>query len=147
MQVRNGEPEAFNKGVVPLTAKKTVPTRGGSVFFARPNLIKMGTAHRSRKFTNYKIHDRYRSNSHHKTGHVHKPHNRSTFLQIRASPFALPVHRQNLPRLCTPRSSHRQNRLIGRQYRPRIVYAVRCRTILETPLYGFHPYPPKPPNP
>src|SRR5690606_14297524 len=112
MQVRNGEPEAFNKGVVPLTAKKTVPTRGGSVCFARPNLIKMGTQSRSRKFTNYKLHDRYRPNSHPKSGHVPKRDNRSTFLQLRASPFALPVHRQNLPRLCIPRYSHRQNRLI-----------------------------------
>ncbi|WP_262884778.1 hypothetical protein [Sphingobacteruim zhuxiongii] len=35
MQVRNGGAEAFNKGVVPLSAKKTVTTWGGSVFFAR----------------------------------------------------------------------------------------------------------------
>ncbi len=53
-------------------------------------LIKMGTVHRPRKSMNYKIHDRYRSNNHRKTGHGRKPHNRSTFLQIRASPFALP---------------------------------------------------------
>jgi len=38
--VRNGEAETFCKGVVPLSAKKTVPTWGGSVFFARPNFNK-----------------------------------------------------------------------------------------------------------
>jgi len=38
----NGEAEAFNKGVVPLYAKKTVPTWGGSVFFARPDFNKNG---------------------------------------------------------------------------------------------------------
>jgi len=42
MLVRNGEAKAFNKGVVPLSAKKTVPTWGGSVFFAVQILNKKG---------------------------------------------------------------------------------------------------------
>src|SRR5690606_33463905 len=134
--------EAFNKGVVPLYAKKTVPTWGGSVFFARPDFNKNGNGAPFPKivFMNCKIHDRHHSNNHRKTGHGHKPHNRSTFLQIRASPFALPAHRQNLPRPCIRRYSHCQNRLLGRIYPPRISYDARYCTILEMPLFGFRPY-------
>ncbi|GEM_PF-7010338 len=121
--------EHLTKGVFHFSQKRLFRPGEDLSFLPEQILIKMGTAHRSLKFTNYKIHDHHRSNNHHKTGHGQKLHNRSTFLQIRVSPFAQPVHRQNLPRPCIRLYSHRQSRLLGRLYPPRIAYGVRCRHI------------------